>query len=166
MARKRMKRILADDAIESAATPATKTGYTSGEKTEGDEKKPKVGPFYTADGKDCTEEEFIKEALERFDRAYERDRENIDEAYDDLRFRAGGSGQWPEKDLKRRNDAGRPCLTINLIPAFIRQITGDMRQMKPAINVVPVDDEGDEEIAARIKGMIRYIENRSRSEEH
>ena len=31
-----------------------------------------------------------------------------------------------------------PCLTINKIPAFVQQITGDIRSMRPSIKVVPV----------------------------
>jgi hypothetical protein len=40
-------------------------------------------------------------------------------------------------------------------------VTGDIRQMKPAIKVVPVDDQADEKVADIKGGMIRYIENRS-----
>jgi hypothetical protein len=55
----------------------------------------------------------------------------------------------------------RPTLTINRIPQFIRQVTGDMRQMRPSIKTVPVDSRGDKDTAETIAGMIRYIENRS-----
>jgi hypothetical protein len=98
-----------------------------------------------------------KQAIERYARWVERERENTDAAYDDLKFRAGE--QWETADKDCRKD--RPILTCNEIPQFIRQVTGDMRQMKPGIRVVPVDSRGDKDTAETQAGMIRYIENRS-----
>lgn len=101
--------------------------------------------------------EICRVARERYARWIERERENIDAAYEDLKFRAGE--QWDPNALKART--GRPTLTINRIPQFIRQVTGDMRQMKPSIKTVPVDSRGDKDTAQTIAGMIRYVENRS-----
>jgi hypothetical protein len=98
-----------------------------------------------------------KRALERYARWVERERENTDAAYGDLKFRAGE--QWDKAALDVRKN--RPTLTINRIPQFIRQVTGDMRQMRPSIKVVPVDSRGDKDTAETIAGMIRYVENRS-----
>lgn len=100
-----------------------------------------------------------RQALERYARGIERERININEAYEDLKFSAGE--QWSKTDIEVRQ--GRPMLTINRLPQFIRQITGDMRKMKPSIRVVPVDGRGDKDTAETIEGMIRYIENRSDS---
>ncbi len=98
-----------------------------------------------------------KQALERYNRWVAREEDNTDAAYDDLKFRAGE--QWPVEAQQARKD--RPILTINRIPQFIRQVTGDMRQARPGIKVVPVDSRGDKDTAETIAGMIRYIENRS-----
>lgn len=103
----------------------------------------------------------LKEARERWDRAYEKERSNIIAAYEDLEFLVGGDGQWDAESLKERRAEGRPCLTVNQIPQFIHQVTGDIRQMKPAIKVVPVDDQADPQVADINSGLIRYIENRS-----
>jgi hypothetical protein len=100
-----------------------------------------------------------RQALDRYRKWTERERENTDAAYDDLKFRAGE--QWPVKVLQERENEGRPVLTVNRIPQFIRQVTGDMRQKRPSIKTVPVDSRGDKETAETIAGMIRYIENRS-----
>lgn len=100
-------------------------------------------------------------AMERYQRAWDRERDNINEAYEDLRFRRGRpEDQWPREELEKRKGK-RPILTINKIPQFIRQVTGDIRQMRPAIRVVPVDSGADPETAEICSGMIRYIENRS-----
>ena len=104
-------------------------------------------------------DDIVTTALERYKRAREREQSNIDEAYEDLKFRKGD--QWPEKGKVERESEGRPCLTINRLPQFIRQVTGDMRQMRPSIKAVPVDSRGDPKTAEVIEGMIRYVENRS-----
>ena len=87
--------------------------------------------------------EIVRDALKVYDDWMDRERHNIEAGYDDLEFRAGN--QWPEEIEAQRVAEHRPCQTINQIPQYVRQVTGDMRQMRPAIKVVPVDDSGDEE---------------------
>lgn len=99
----------------------------------------------------------------RYEDAYERERHNIDEAYEDLGF-SEGEAQWDPKIRRQREIDDRPCLTENRLPQFIRQITGKMRQMRPSIKCVPVDNRGDPKTAEVLAGMIRYIENRSRAQ--
>ena len=65
---------------------------------------------------------------------------------------------------KEREDDGRPCLTINKLPAFIRQVVNDARQNKPAITVQPVDSGADPETAEIMSGLIRNIETTSDAE--
>lgn len=99
-------------------------------------------------------------ALDEYERDWERERGNQDEAYEDLKFRRGRQeDQWTPEAIHQRR--GRPCHTINLLPKFIRQVTGDMRKMRPSIKAVPVDSNGDPETADVLSGMFRYIENRS-----
>jgi hypothetical protein len=107
-------------------------------------------------------EEVHEEALLEYDRDYAREQGNIDEAYQDLRFRRGRKeDQWDALALEAR--VGRPCLVINKLPQFVRQVTGDMRQSRPAIKVVPVDSGADIKTAEVRGGMIRYVENRSKA---
>src|SRR5689334_19254529 len=106
--------------------------------------------------------EIHKQAMEEYDRDYAREKHNIDQAYDDLRFRRGKlEDQWTPEALAART--GRPCHVVNKLPQFIRQVTGDMRQSRPGIRVVPVDSGGDIETAEIRAGMIRYVENRSKA---
>lgn len=101
-----------------------------------------------------------EEALEEYERAFDRERHNQDDAYDDLKFRRGRlEDQWDRVALDARK--GRPTHVINLLPKFIRQVTGDMRKARPSIKAVPVDSNGDPETAEVLSGMFRYIENRS-----
>lgn len=106
------------------------------------------------------DDNFIKVAMERYSRAREREDENIEQAFEDLLFRAG-ENQWDATTKQDRIDEERPCLVVNQVPQFVRQVTGDIRQMRPAIQVVAVDDEADPDTADQMSGLVRYIENRS-----
>jgi hypothetical protein len=102
-------------------------------------------------------------AIEEYDRDYLKERNNIDEAYEDLRFRRGTlqiNGTRHALDARK----GRPCHVVNKLPQFIRQVTGDMRRKRPGIKVVPVDSGADIETADVRGGMIRYVENRIQGE--
>lgn len=101
----------------------------------------------------------IQQAMDRFRRAEDRERENRDAAYEDLDFYAGN--QWPEDEAKRLEAEGRPALTLNQFPTFARQVMNDIRMMHSGVKVVPVDSNGDPKTAEIFGGMIRYIENRS-----
>ncbi len=103
-----------------------------------------------------------EEVMKRWQRSMDKERVNRDLAYEDLEFYAGK--QWPEELQRQREADSRPVLIFNRLGQYVRQITGDIRQMRPAIKVVPVDDGADEEIAEIRGGMIRYIENRSDAE--
>lgn len=107
-----------------------------------------------------TDGDLLSTARKDYEAAYNRERDNIDLAYEDLAFRIG-DGQWTEQARKMREAENRPCVTVNMVPQFIRQVTGEMRLSKPSIKCVPVDDRGDKETAETIAGIIRYIENRS-----
>jgi len=88
------------------------------------------------------DEEMLKEAREAFELAVEHEHENRAEALDDIRF-ARLAEQWPDNVRRSREKEGRPCLTINRLPTFIRQVLNDARQNKPAINVHPADSKAD-----------------------
>lgn len=103
---------------------------------------------------------FMQEMRDNYDRARQREHENIIEAYLDLGFK-GGDAQWDATALNERQTERRPCMIINMIPQFVRQVTGEQRQMRPAIKVVGIDDKSDPKTAETIADLIRYIENRS-----
>lgn len=109
------------------------------------------------------DESILQEAKEAFQRASDHENENRRTALDDIEFSRKGD-QWPIEIVKQRNVEGRPCLTINKLPAFIRQVVNDARQNKPSIKVHPVDDEGDTETAAVYDGLIRNIEYTSHAD--
>lgn len=101
-----------------------------------------------------------KAALARFESAWEYDRVNREAGRDDLENIAGN--QWPESERQAREDDGRPCLTMNRLPQAIRQVTGDLRQNRPSIQVRPAGEDAADEVAQIYAGIIRNIEARSR----
>lgn len=105
----------------------------------------------------------IKEALEQYDSATEAWAENYNNALDDLRFARLGE-QWPDQVQRDRELEGRPCLTINRMPSFIRQVVNDSRQNKPSIKVHPADDFADPATAEVMNGLIRNIEYTSNAD--
>ena len=68
-------------------------------------------------------DDLLKEAKEAFELCVAHEAENRAQALDDIRFARLGE-QWPAEVRKRRELDGRPCLTINRLPAFIRLVLG------------------------------------------
>jgi hypothetical protein len=112
-----------------------------------------------ADSERDKDKDFVRKALAKYQRAFDKEQSNILAAYEDLEFRAGS--QWPTEVKRQREADYRPCLTINKIPAFCQQITGDIRAARPSIKVVGVDSRSDADTAEVLAGLVRYIENRS-----
>ena len=102
-------------------------------------------------------------ALERYATASESWQENRDNALEDIKF-ARLSQQWPDDVKRQRENDSRPCLTINRLPAFIRQVVNDARLNTPSIKVHPSDDNADPETAEIVNGIIRNIETSSNAE--
>lgn len=101
-------------------------------------------------------DDILKAARDRINEAHTADLDNRDRAEQDFRFLIGE--QWPE-DVKAERDAeNKPCLTINGLPQFVRQVTGQVRSMNPAIKVMAADGEASEETAEIYEGLIRQIE--------
>ena len=102
-------------------------------------------------------DDLLKEAKEAFELCVAHEADNRAEALDDIRFARLGE-QWPAEVRRRRELDARPCLTINRLPAFIRQVVNDARQNRPAIKVHPADSAADPAVAQIYDGLIRAIE--------
>jgi hypothetical protein len=106
---------------------------------------------------DKKDKDLHAEGLRIYDIAIERDSENRERYADDVRF-ARLSEQWPENVRKQREKDGRPCLTINKLPAFIRQVVNDARQNTPQIKFHAVGEGSDQWTAKVLDGLVRNIE--------
>jgi hypothetical protein len=108
-------------------------------------------------------DDLIAEARKQFELCVDAFEHNHTTGEEDIRFAREGV-QWPDKIAKQREQEGRPCLTINKLPAFIRQVVNDARQNKPSIKVHPADSGADPETAEVINGLIRNIEYTSNAD--
>lgn len=107
--------------------------------------------------------EIMTRVRKRMERCIQAESENERDAMQDLRFKAGE--QWPADVSAQRAVDKRPCLTVNRLPTLVHQITGAMRENRPSIDVSPIGDRGDVEVAHMLKGLIREIERESKAEE-
>jgi len=98
----------------------------------------------------------IEEAQEFLHLCTTADMMNRQEALEDLRFSAGD--QWPVEIQNSRTLESRPCLTINKIDAYVRQVVNNIRQQRPRIKVHAVNNNTDIKMADIVQGMIRHIE--------
>jgi hypothetical protein len=108
-------------------------------------------------GRIDADQDLITKSIKRFKITAEAESESRRQALEDLRFSIG-TGQWDEAVKANREIDGKPCLTINRAPAFLRQYTGEERQHRPAMLVSPVGSGADLEVAKVHQGVLRHIE--------
>jgi hypothetical protein len=101
----------------------------------------------------------IADAIKFLQFANEADQMNRSEALEDLKFAAGD--QWPVEIQNSRVLEARPCLTVNKVDAYCRQLTNQMRQQRPRIKVHGMNTESDAKMAQIIQGICRHIEIQS-----
>ena len=109
------------------------------------------------------DDDILDAAKDKFEMAVEAEDDNRTLAEEDIRFCRLGE-QWDKADEEKRSSEGRPCLTINRLPAFVRQVSNDARQNTPAIHVSPVDDSADPETAKVLQGLLRNIQVQSNAD--
>jgi hypothetical protein len=105
-------------------------------------------------------EDIVATSRKRLESAYDAERHNREMSLDDLRF-ITGEGQWDATTRAEREADGKVCLTINALPQYVRQVTGQIRDMNPAIRVIAGDGMASKEGAEVYEGLIRHIEYRS-----
>ncbi len=113
--------------------------------------------------KSSEDDDLLRAALDDFQLCEDAEATNRESALSDITFSRLGE-QWPADIMKQRQIEGRPCLTINKLPTFIRQVVNDARQNKPSIKVHAADSGADPETADLINGLIRNIEYTSNAD--
>ncbi len=136
--------------IDSAMNKRSPMDTAGGKGAKDDDKNTRLGRDKSKDA------DLLARARKRFERCVAYEADNRKAALDDLKFKAGE--QWPPDVVTQRNLDNRPCLTINKMPTFVHQVTNDLRENRPGINVSPVGDKGDIEVAKMNRGLIRAIE--------
>ena len=107
-------------------------------------------------------EEFVLQALRRWRTVNGAETQLRKDQRQDLDFFHGD--QWPAEIKDQRSTDGRPCLTINRIAGFARQIINESREAKPGIEVDPGNAPTDIDTAEDIEGLIQHIEYNSDAE--
>jgi hypothetical protein len=103
--------------------------------------------------------EIFAECSDRLRICQEAESQNRQQAVLDLEFEDGQ--QWPDDLYNLRKVSKRPTLTINHTRTFVRRVVNNMRQQRPRIKVHPVGEGADMDLAQKIGGLIRHIEQRS-----
>lgn len=101
----------------------------------------------------------IQEVRDRYKVASEAEAELRRNQLEDKKFAAGE--HWTI-DMRREREAdNRPCLTIDRLTPQIKQVTNQQRQMRPSIQIGPVDGQADIETAEVLQGLVGHIERSS-----
>ena len=98
----------------------------------------------------------IQEAIDFLKFSNEADTENRQKGLDDLKFSSGD--QWPIEVQNSRHLEARPCLTINKLDAYVRQIVNQMRQCRPRMRAHSMNSEANAKVADVITGIFKHIE--------
>lgn len=104
----------------------------------------------------------IQEAIDFLKFANDADTMNRQEALEDLKFGAGD--QWPVTLQNSRNLESRPCITVNKVDNYCRQVSNQQRQQRPRIKVHATNTHDDMVDAQTISGIIRHIEVNSNAD--
>jgi hypothetical protein len=105
----------------------------------------------------------LDEMHERWTYATDEWREIRQEARTDMRYVAGDP--WDPKDRQARDDAGRPCLSLDELGQYVNQLINQVRQHKRAIQVTPVGNGANDATARFRADLIRQIEYRSNAQQ-
>lgn len=103
-----------------------------------------------------SKDDILRLARKRMDEAYSAELDQREMAENDLRFLTGD--QWPEDVRLEREADGKPCLTFNGMSQYVRQVTGQIRNLNPAIKVLPAEENASDDVAEIYEGLIRQIE--------
>lgn len=101
----------------------------------------------------------IRENFQIAQDAYSMQREQSKE---DFRFRSGD--QWDTEVRRSRDIDQRPCLSINKLNQFVRQVVNNQKINRPSINVNPGDTQASIDTAMVYQAIIKNIEAQSFAE--
>ena len=109
------------------------------------------------------DEALLRTARARFDQSVAAETILREEFVVDQRFRAGE--QWLDADMRSRQVPGeeRACLSINLLPSAIAQITNEQRAHPPSMRVSPTGNGAQQDVAQICDGLLRHIQQESQA---
>jgi hypothetical protein len=107
-----------------------------------------------------SKESKLEQLRRRFKFTAESEAPKRDLSLEDVRFHSGI--QWYQEVATQRQIEGRPCLTINRMPQFTKQVTNEHRAQRPQAIIKPTQN-GDvaKEMAEIAEGLCRRIQGHS-----
>lgn len=75
------------------------------------------------------------------------------------------TGLQADSEMARavRARGGNPNIQVNMIPNFVQQVENSIRQQNIGLTVHATDEEGSEETAKILQGIVRHIEHNSQA---
>jgi len=102
--------------------------------------------------------EILAEGRKAYDDDYALMSRDRDLAREDIEFADGD--QWLADGEKRRKEL-LPTLQINQFDQFLNQVVNEFRKQPFGIKVRPLDNYATSEVAAKLQGLCRHVENNS-----
>src|ERR1700675_4496582 len=102
----------------------------------------------------------IRDAFSEYENEWKDIRE---EAKVDVKYISGDP--WTKEDRAMREDAGRPCISLDKLNQYLNQYNNSLRQNKRAIQVIPKGSGANDEDATYRENIIRGVENQSNAQE-
>lgn len=107
-------------------------------------------------------EALLKEIRERYDQAEAEWSDIRDEGDTDMRYVSGSP--WEEKDRKARDDAGRPCLSMDEAGQYLNQVINTTRANPRAMKFAPTGNGANDKGAEFYANKAREVEYRSHAQ--
>lgn len=110
--------------------------------------------------------DLLQDAKDRYKLCSEAWSDNRKYWLEDAKFREPGKGnQWPEEVRRQREKDGRPCVEVDKLNQYVRQVVNDGRQNRPGVKVRPEGDGANADVAEAYEDLIRGILARSNADE-
>jgi Phage P22-like portal protein len=100
-----------------------------------------------------------KEIREAFQEYRSEWKDIYDEGQEDMRYIAGDP--WDPADRQAREDAGRPCLSLDELNQYVNQYVNNLRQQKLGVKVTPKGNGANDDDAKNRANLIRGVEDES-----
>lgn len=108
------------------------------------------------------DDELLKEIRDRYDYATEAWRKIREEAAKDMRYVAGDP--WEPKERKAREEAGRPCISLDEINQYTNQVINQLRAKRRGVTFSANGEGASEQTAEFYQDKWREIEYRSKAQ--
>jgi portal protein len=110
------------------------------------------------------DDKILEEARKRYEHALSVDGDNRKNADFATAFVWKKGAQWPENVRNEREGGDLPCLEINQLPQFLKQVVNDFRLTRPGIKCAPASGDASEQTAKVLQELTRGIEYQSNAE--